>query len=270
MNRNTSKEERAEAKKEREKREKRELREKRERQLAEAENAAETLEGRLKSTISAERRCEVLLDHSKGFYGELDKLAKGRTLFEVTNLVLEQANNIIRDAKEIAEGDIYLDRIKQFVPAGNNPVYPDVLVSTRVVRDGIGRFRKILQGRLVTLKANLCKAETVIVALTYFLDDSAGSEEERNFPSRENVELYMDGNANNSCFSSYRNTDEEYFDFEKLDRQPIAEYLSVSETDEANEDAADTEEEKSGVDSADLDTSDRSEKGQDEEEDTEV
>lgn len=67
MNRNTSKEERAEAKKEREKREKRELREKRERQLAEAENAAETLEWRLKSTISAERRCEVLLDHSKGF-----------------------------------------------------------------------------------------------------------------------------------------------------------------------------------------------------------
>jgi len=270
MNKSASKAERAEAKKEREDREKRELRERRERQLAEAEKAAETLEGRLKLALSAERRCHVLLDHSKGFYEELDKLAKGKSLLEVTPLMLEQANNIIRDTKELAGGDIYLDRIKQFVAAGNNPVYPDVLVITRMVRDGMVRFRKILEKRLVILKVSLSKAETVIGALTYFLDDDARDGEDKNCPNRENVELYVDGNVSDLCFSKYGNCDEEYFDFEKLDRQPIAEYLSVNETGEANGTAANAEEEESGVDSADLDTPDRREKGQGEEEDNEV
>jgi len=53
---------------------------------------------------------------------------------EATPLIVEQVNDIIRDAKSIIEGDPYLDRVKEFVPAGNNPTYPDVLLVARSVQ----------------------------------------------------------------------------------------------------------------------------------------
>jgi hypothetical protein len=57
----------------------------------------------------------------------------------VTDLAVAQANDTIRDAKKIIKKDVYLDRIKEFVPAGDNPVYPDVLVIIRSVRDSLDR-----------------------------------------------------------------------------------------------------------------------------------
>ncbi len=67
------------------------------------------------------------------------KLAKGKSMLEATHLAVQEANQIIRDAKTIIAGDPYLDRVKEFVPAGENPVYPDILDSVRNVVQALER-----------------------------------------------------------------------------------------------------------------------------------
>ena len=79
-----------------------------------------------------------------GFYEEIDKLTKGKALMEVTPLMLEQVNDVIRDSKAMVKGDTYLDRIKEFVSAGNNPLYPDVLVTLRALQQVLERFEENL------------------------------------------------------------------------------------------------------------------------------
>lgn len=223
------------AKKETEQRAKRELRERRERQLVEMQSAAESLQRRMQSTRSMAKRCEALLSHSGGFYDEVNKLAKGKALLEVTPLALERSNEIIRDAKTIVEGDVYLDRTKEFVPAGNNPVYPDVLVNVRAVRDSLQRFKKEAANRLKDLSTKLKRARTAVGALEYFLDDDAeGDEHEKNLPSREAVECYTEGFVSDSCF--FRDSaSSERFDLETLDGQPAQEYIPMSEEDDSAE-----------------------------------
>lgn len=258
MDEPTPKKESAAAKKEREEREKAGLREKRQRQLADATNAAEALEARLQSARSILHRCEILIDHSGGFYDEVSRLAKGRTIFEATTLVTEQANDIIRDAKEIVKGDVHLDRIKEFVPAGNNPQYPDVVVSIRSVRDSLVRGRKDLNSRLDYINGQLRKAETLIDALSYFLDENKDGEEDENYPSKEAVEAYVQGTISDSCFLEDPDSGVEYFDFGRLDQQTVLGYLSMKEKDSA-------EDPERGTESQEKD--DESEEVQDEEED---
>lgn len=81
-----------------------------------------------------------LRDHVHGFYEEIDKLAKGKALLEVTNRVLEETNSIIADAKRVVGADPYLKRTHEFVAAGNNPVYPDVVISLRSVIQSLDRY----------------------------------------------------------------------------------------------------------------------------------
>jgi hypothetical protein len=90
---------------------------------------------------AAEAACaRELRDHTSGFYEEIDKLAKGKAMLEVTDRVLEETNLIISDAKRIVGSDPYLRRTHEFVAAGNNPVYPDVLIALRSVLQSLDRF----------------------------------------------------------------------------------------------------------------------------------
>src|ERR1700678_1835085 len=75
--------------------------------------------------------------HLPGFYEEVDKLAKGKALFSATDMIVQDANNIIRDAKALIDGDVYIDSLKEFVPAGDNPVYPDILMASRTVQQAL-------------------------------------------------------------------------------------------------------------------------------------
>lgn len=82
-----------------------------------------------------------LWDHAHGFYEEIDKLAKGKSMLEVTDRAVEETNSIIADTKRIVGSDPYLARTHEFVPAGNNPVYPDVLFALRAIIQSLERFR---------------------------------------------------------------------------------------------------------------------------------
>jgi hypothetical protein len=262
MSEATPKKESAEAKKARERREEQELQDKRNHQLVDAHKAVETLEGHLRTTRSTMKLCDALSSHSNGFYEEVNKLAKGKTLLEVTPLVVDQANDIIRDAKSIVKNDVYLDRIKEFVPAGNNPVYPDVLISIRSVRDSLERCREELVSGLDSLQAGLVKAKTVVGALEYFLDDDRGDENDRDFPSKDAVKEYVTGNISDSCFFWCPDNSEHYFDFFTLDQQTIQEYLAMRESDKG--DKAETEEESDDSDEGNSSEGDQEEQTEEE------
>jgi hypothetical protein len=222
-----------ESKKARKRREEHELREKRSRQLSDARAALATLNRKLESAISAVKQIKIIADHSHGFYVEIDKLAKGKALIEATDLAVKQVNEIIRDAKSVVKKDLYLDRIKEFVPAGDNPVYPDILISTRSVRDSLERGRKGLEEDTKTLQQSVRRAETVVGALEYFLDDEA--EGDKQFPTESEIEPYVSGLVSKSCFTESPDLDEEYFDFEDLDSQTMEEYLSIAGGEAASE-----------------------------------
>jgi hypothetical protein len=183
---------------------------------------------------------DALSSHSDGFYEEIDKLAKGKALFTVTDLVVAQANDIIRDAKKIAKYDVYLNRTTEFVPAGDNPTYPDVLVSIRGVRDGLERRRKELRASIDRLPSDLQRANTLVGALEYFLDDTVDDDADKNFPTKEAVQSYVIDRISTACFTRSEGDDEYYFDFFRLDQQTVDEFLSLTENDDGPPGSADT------------------------------
>jgi hypothetical protein len=172
-----------------------------------------------------------------GFYDEISRLAKGRTLVEATSLVVEQANDIIRDAKQIVENDVYLDRIKEFVPAGNNPVYPDVLVVSRAVRQSLHRCGIALKRQEEHALITLTRAKTVVGALECFLSD----EENGEFGLKDDVRRYVSGETDGSCFEWYDagNGRVLCFDFESLDSESVEEYIRKTEDDEDDDESED-------------------------------
>ena len=195
---------------ERRKREADELRARRTGQLSIAEGELSKLEEAVRVARERKSRHDTLASHLIGFYEEVDKLAKGRALMESTALIVEQANDIIRDAKGIIDGDPYLDRVKEFVPAGNNPLYPDVLMVARSVQQCLGRTAKSLadhERRTTRLRRD---AKTIVAALRFFL-------EHNEHPLREDIEAALDGKSPDDWFFE----DEEgnsCFHFERLDR----------------------------------------------------
>jgi hypothetical protein len=87
------------------------LRKKRVKKLEIANSAIARLQDELRAVNKLTNRRDALVSHLAGFYQEIDKLTKGKTLLPVTPLMVAQANDIIRDAKEVVAGDTYLDRI---------------------------------------------------------------------------------------------------------------------------------------------------------------
>jgi hypothetical protein len=241
MGDSNSKSDTAQTKKGNAQRKKAELREKRAQQLTTSRNAAEQLAKHLKAQHENLRLCKELLDHSDGFYVEVNKLTKGRMPLPATPLVRETVNDIISDAKKLikTKEDVHMDRIKEFVPAGDEPSYPDVLVVTGSVRHCLQRHRDKQIARITTLQARSRIIATVTGALQYFLNDENASEVEREYPSKEAVRLYTDGSISNPCFSQYSDSSDYYFDFDKLDSMTVQDFLSTVASDSGDDDEED-------------------------------
>jgi hypothetical protein len=190
-------------------------------QLDSIRAAAEVVENAVRSVGDKSVQCETLADHLSGFYEEIDKLAKGKALLEATDLTVKHVNEIIRDAKAIVEGDAYLDRIKEFVPAGNNPVYPDVLLTVRAVQQAVSRFQSKLDSQKKDLALRSREAKTIICALRLFVDHGG------HVATKKNVETMMDDPVAAWFNGLYG---DESFDFVRLDNRDIAAYLSAGLT----------------------------------------
>lgn len=194
--------------------------------LTTAASAVEQFKQLLGSVREQITRADDLASHLRGFYEEIDKLAKGRSLLAATDLGVEQANAIVREAKKLIGGDPHLDRVKELVPAGDNPVYPDVLITARAVQQSLERLQVRLTTQKQRIVAMLSEAKTIQAALQYYSEYKA-------IPSMEEVTATLEGKAALAWFE----TDAlrvAHFNMARLDHCNLDEYLSVARASEAD------------------------------------
>lgn len=195
-------------------------------QLEQAKKVLSQLRSELKALEKNEENHSNLSSHLEGFYAEIAVLAKGKALVEATPLAVDQMNDIIRDAKKVVQNDVYLDRIKEFVPAGNNPVYPDVLIVARAVRQSLERCESEFDDGKNRIKNAITRARTVIAALECFLS----GEENAEFALSEDVERFSQWQLDKSCFHE-DDEGNDCFDFEGLDSHSVEDYIREIEID---------------------------------------
>lgn len=181
------------------------------RQLTAAQEAVAANREEVASLEQQTARRAALADHLRGFYDEIDKLTKGKAFMEATPLVVVNVNEVIKDAKGLIKGDPFLDRVKEFVPAGENPVHSDVLLITRSVQQSIGRHEGVLREALQRSKRNLRYVRTVEVGLELCLDDLD------TLPLKADVSAVLGEEMSSRCFTLDQD-DEEVFNPDSLEQ----------------------------------------------------
>jgi len=200
------------------KKEVQEWRDKTQKQQSSVNSVIKSVEQRANDLTVLTQRHNDQSGHLQGYYEEIEKLAKGKTLIPATDLIVERCNEAIRDAKAIVQQDPYLDRVKEFVSAGDNPVYPDVLIAVRTVLESLSRSKVRLQGEVTRVAALLREARTISIATALYLKNDA-------VPSKEDVEAYT-GRADLSDVWFTEDEDgNENFNFDKLDECSIEKYF---------------------------------------------
>jgi hypothetical protein len=131
----------------------------------EAERSLLVLSQLMPEAAAQDMAARDLRDHANGFYEEMDKLAKGKSLLEVTDRALEETNSIISDAKRIVGDDPYLNRTHEFVAAGNNPVYPDVVLALRAVLQSLDRYSAKKKEEAAVRAGILHELNTILAAM---------------------------------------------------------------------------------------------------------
>ena len=154
---------------------------------------------------------------------EVDKLAKGNRHVEATDLTVQQANDAIRDAKEIVTNDAYLDRVKEFVPAGENPVYPDVLIVLATVQGALRRAQPALAEQEKRYRAVTRRAGTIAAAVRLTLENG-------DQPLKNDVEAALGEKPASSWFYTAEDG-EVYFDIDRLDDSDLKTLFAVVDED---------------------------------------
>jgi hypothetical protein len=78
----------------------------------------------------------LLKSVSSGLYDELDKLCKKSPAEPITDLALTSVNEVIKETKQLIQNDIYIQRISEFIPAGDNPQLRDAVMVMRQITQG--------------------------------------------------------------------------------------------------------------------------------------
>jgi len=188
-------------------------------QLTEIQNIITLIEPRLQKATGLQRNQLKLLESvSLGLYDEIDKLSKKAPAETVTDLFLTQMNEVIRETKELVTDDSYVQRLQEFVPAGDNPENRDAVVVMRQVRQGLARFRHQFDPLAKQLKAHLMDAKGIEKALQLCLEGS-------DFISEKELKGYNVEVSNSLLTDGYPRS----FDFSKLDAIDIDAYFSISD-----------------------------------------
>ena len=187
-------------------------------QLAQIRHIVAVIEPRLQKTVGHQKSQLKLLESvSLGLYDEIDKLAKKAPAEPVTDLVLTQTNQVIRETKELVTDDLYIQRLQEFVPAGDNPQHRDVVVVLRQVRQGLNRFSVQLDPLVQQLTSRLRDAKGIEIALQLYLAGNTSV-------TQEDLEAH-----DTTVFGTWLSgTIPKYFDFSKLDKINIAAYFKIS------------------------------------------
>lgn len=179
------------------------------------------------ATGHQKKQLSLLESVSQGLYEELDKLSKKAPAEQVTNLVLEEMNEVIKDTKELIENDRYIQRLNPFVAAGDNPEHRDAVVVMKQLSQGLKRFKLQLTPLINQLKEQIGTAKGIETALRLCLSGHLPVTKEdledydRAVPSKwltttSGVEWELDGKKI-------------IFDFDKLDRVDLVTFFELSD-----------------------------------------
>ena len=205
----------------------------RNKQLRKIRAAINRLGEAVDTASDAIKRREALLSHLRTFYLEMSQIAKGKgvVLVPVAELMVTQINNAIADAKQLISDDIYLDRVKQFVSAGDPPTYSEVLLVTKTVEEVLNRHAAEFKDRSNAISRKLKEAWTIESGIECSIDDL------ENVVLRESVEERMDGPDANWFFEDQDG--EELFDLERLDNLDLDAHFATVEEDGSGQDEED-------------------------------
>lgn len=81
----------------------------------------------------------LLASELEGLYIEIDKLSKKSPAAKISDLELASVNGLVELVKDLLQGDPFVDKLKQFVPAGENPEYREALLVLRQMIQGMNR-----------------------------------------------------------------------------------------------------------------------------------
>ena len=158
----------------------------------------------------------LLQSVAEGLYSEIDKLAKKSPADQVTNLLLTQVNDIIREAKQLTPDDPFMKRYSEFVAAGDNPEHRDVIVIVKQIQQGLLRFATSLKSKKEKANQLLADAEGIAVALDLYLDGhTTVDRDDLKLNKVKLSQMWLTEGFNPS------------FDFEELDSIDIEEHFKV-------------------------------------------
>ena len=198
-----------------------ELLERRNRQLSELEQVVVALNKKVEDLLQKKRKVDLLQSVSLGLYDEMDKMAKKSGADQVTDLALEQVNEFIKDAKGLMAEDAYVQRQKEFVPAGDNPQYRDVVVVMRQLRQGLDRLDADMAPHLTRWKEALADAKGVRVAVELILENDE--------PVSKDELKEREVGAKPRWWTTDDSYTEQVFSFEVLDRTDIPKYFTAEQ-----------------------------------------
>ncbi len=87
----------------------------------------------------ARKQWHLFASELKGLYEEANKLSKKGPATRISDLELSSVNNIIGIVSKFLKGDPFIDRLAEFVPAGENPEYREVVLILRQLIQGMNR-----------------------------------------------------------------------------------------------------------------------------------
>lgn len=165
------------------------------------------------------RQRELLDSVSLGLYEEVDKLCKKAPAEPVTDLVLSQMNDVIRETKQLAISDVYVQRLNEFVAAGDNPQHRDAVVVLRQLRQGLERYKAELEAKLDAVRQRVHEAESIQLALRLHLESN----------DIVYTKQMLEWGLSAPDKWTQGSLGHQYFDLDKLDQVDIAEYFAEKE-----------------------------------------
>lgn len=201
------------------------LRRQREDKLAVVKSIRENLGDRIRKSLGEDtRRLDLLESVAKGLYEEVDKLTKKTPGTPVTDLVVEQVNDVLQETRTLVPSDPFVQKLKDFVPAGDNPEHRDVTVVLKQVLNGMVRFRGQISTTVAMCRVLIKEADIIGAAIEFYLEgDGAVSAEELGINPFGTKEEPRIGAWFGRGYPSL-------FDFERLDRMSVEEHFNVATT----------------------------------------
>ena len=183
--------------------------------LAELREIVSTLDERVPEIEQDSEQRDLLESVAQGLYEETDKLCKKAPGEQVTELLLEQVNQVIGETKGLIKDDAYVQRMNQFVPAGDRPEHRDVVVILRMVLQALKRFESHLQKAKPEAERRLNEAKVLEYATQKYQEEGVTLTKDDLNPSFvKAAEGWFVG-------------DDETFDFDDFDRTVFKEYFDL-------------------------------------------